>query len=90
MKKILFLITLSIALDVFSVDICVMTTQIGDPFSTAKQDCTHIQGGAGNIVTKLTSDHLLFLYNNGFSIISVANIAGSSSGTAMVYTLKRD
>jgi hypothetical protein len=90
MKKILFTVTLVSAFNLFAVDICVMTTQVGDPFSTAKQDCTHIQGGAGNVATKLTSDQLLFLYNSGFSIVTVASIAGSSTGTAMVYTLKRD
>lgn len=89
MKKILIAITLASAFKLFAVDICVMTTQVGDPFTTAKQDCTQIAGGAGNIATKLTADHLLFLYNNGFSIVSVTSVAGASTGTMMVYTLKR-
>ena len=90
MKKILFIITLVSAFKLFAVDICVMTTKAGDPFTTAKQDCTQIQGGAGNVSAKLTADHLLFLYNSGFSIVSVSSISASASDTVMVYTLKRD
>lgn len=90
MKKIFFVVTFLSTFKVFGVDICVMTTKAGDPFTTAKQDCTQIQGGAGNISTNLTADHLLFLYNNGFSIIGIANVASSSTSTVMVYTLKRD
>ncbi len=90
MKKILFLISFLSSLNVYPVDICVMTTQTGDPFTTAKQDCTNIAGGAGNIAIKQTADHLLFLSNNGYSIVSVTSVAASSTGTVMVYTLKRD
>jgi hypothetical protein len=90
MKKILFVIALISAFKLYAVDICVMTTKAGDPFTTAKQDCTQIQGGAGNIATNLTADHLLFLYNSGFSIIGIATVASSSTSTTMVYTLKRD
>lgn len=90
MKKILSAITLISALKLFAIDICVMTTKAGDPFTTAKQDCTQIAGGAGNIATNLTADHLLFLHNNGFNIIGIATVASSSTSTTMVYTLKRD
>jgi hypothetical protein len=90
MKKLFLAFTFIGSLKVLAVDICVMTTKPGDPFTTAKQDCTQIQGGAGNIATKPTADHLLFLYNNGFSIISVSNISTSATDTMMVYTLKRD
>ncbi len=90
MKKIFFVVTFLITFKVFGVDICVMTTKVGDPFTTAQQDCTQIAGGAGSISIKQTSDHLLFLYNNGFSIVSVTSVAATSSGTSLVYTLKRD
>ena len=60
-----------------------MTTK-ADTFLADKQDCTNILGGPNNVTTKYTVDQLLFLSNDGFTIIGI-----SSNASATVYTLKR-
>ncbi len=68
---------------IFAVDVCVMTTK-SDPFLTDKQDCTNIVGGANQIGTRFTADHLLFLANNGFTLMGV-----TSNASATVYVFSR-
>ena len=83
MKKILFGILFLRSLKIFALDICVMTTK-ADPFLADRQDCTNILGGPNAVATRYTADQLLFLSNDGFTIIGVA-----SNASATVYTLKR-
>ncbi|MFI5389766.1 MAG: hypothetical protein ACHQYQ_00280 [Bacteriovoracales bacterium] len=84
MKKILINCMLLFSLPIFATDFCILLTK-KDPFLTAKQDCTHVPGGANNVGIKLTVDQLAFLKNSGFDIIAVAN---SASGT--LFTFKKE